>query len=70
MFVRPAAESGLTNLYREVRRTEKNYAKYTRILNQAKLDYEKRREKSIQDIKVSRFKTVNRMMRWMARKMD
>jgi len=49
---------------------EKNYAKYSRILNQAKLDYKKRREKSIQDIKVSRFKTVNRMMRWMARKMD
>ena len=49
---------------------EKNYAKYSRILNQAKLDYEKRRDESIQNIKVSRFETVNRMMRWMARKMD
>jgi len=49
---------------------EKNYAKYTRILNQAKLNYEKRRQESIQNIKVSHFEAVNRMMRWMARKMD
>ena len=48
----------------------KDYAKYTRILNKTKIDYEKRREESIQNIKVSRFETVNRMMRWMARKMD
>ena len=49
---------------------EKNYAKYTRILNQTRVEYEKQREKDIQSINVSRFKTVNRIIRWMARKWD
>jgi len=49
---------------------EKNYAKYTRILNQVKLECEKRREASIQNIRVSRFQTINRLIRWMARKWD
>ncbi|MBD3263729.1 MAG: hypothetical protein GF375_01340, partial [Candidatus Omnitrophica bacterium] len=34
---------------------EKNYAKYSRILNQAKLDYEARRKESLKGIEVSRF---------------
>lgn len=49
---------------------EKNYAKYTRILNQVKVDVEKRRQESIQNIKVSRFNAVNRLVRWMANKFD
>jgi len=48
--------------------TEKEYAKCTRILNQARLDYGKRREEATQDIKVSRFEAINRMARWVARK--
>jgi len=49
---------------------EKEYAKYTRIFNEVKLDWEKRREEMLQRIKVSRFEAVNRMMRWLARKWD
>lgn len=47
---------------------EKEYAKYSRILNEVKADCEARREASIQRLTVSRFGPVNRMMRWIARK--
>lgn len=49
---------------------EKNYAKYTRILNQARLDSEKYIEAVIQGTKVSRSEVINKIMRWFIRKWD
>jgi Zn-finger nucleic acid-binding protein len=49
---------------------EKEYAKFSRIAAQAKQDFEARREKAIEGIKVSRFEAINRVMRWISRKLD
>ncbi len=49
---------------------DEKYTKYTRIINQVKLDYQKRREEAIKNIKVSRLKPVNHLVQWMARRWD
>jgi len=49
---------------------EANRDKYAAIAQQAKADFEQWHEDMIQNIKVSRFGCVNKLMRWMARKWD
>lgn len=46
---------------------DEELAEYTRLLNQVRLDYEKRREEVVQSMKVSRFEAARGLMRWLAR---
>jgi len=48
---------------------EKEYARFSKIATQAKLDFENQREEAIQDIKVSRFKVI-KLMREISRRLD
>ena len=49
---------------------EKEYARFSKIATQAKLDFENQKEEAIQDIKLSRFKVINKLMREISRKLD
>jgi len=49
---------------------EKEYARFSKIATQAKLDFENQKEEAIQDIKVSRFEVINKLMREISRRLD